>query len=130
MGYRVDESEWPIVVMYWQGTLTANELTLALGDIDRFLARAERFGVLIDARGGGGASPDQRTRIVAHMKATEPLTRKYLIQASVFDNVLQRTLYYAVALLFPLPFPAKVFAQPEAALTWLREKLAEGPPSA
>jgi hypothetical protein len=129
MGIRLDESGWPIVVGYWQGTLNDEELTVALGAIDRWLSRRERFGLLIDTRGGGGLGPEQRSRLIAHMKANAGETAKYLVQATVVDNVLQRTLFYAVNLLFPNPFPAKVFSQPEAARAWLLEGLAAPPPT-
>jgi hypothetical protein len=129
MGLRLDESGWPIVVGVWQGTLTDEELTHALTAIDRWLARRERFGLLIDTRGGGGLGPDQRNRLIAHMKTNAGVSSKYLVQATVIDNVLQRTLFYAVNLVFPNPFPAKVFSHPESARAWLLEKLAEPPPS-
>jgi hypothetical protein len=129
MGIRLDESGWPIVVGCWQGTLTDEELALVLTGMDRWLAKRERFGLLIDTRGGGGLGPEQRNHLILHMKANASVSAKYLIQATVIDNVLQRTLFYAVNLLFPNPFPAKVFSSPEPARAWLLEKLREPPPA-
>lgn len=60
MGIRLDESGWPIVVGYCEGTLNEGDLTLALTSIDRWLARNERFGLIIDARNGGALPPEQR----------------------------------------------------------------------
>lgn len=124
MGFRLDESGWPIVVAHWQSTLTDDELTLALAHIDRWLERKERFGLLLDTRGASGMSPEARGRLVVHMKASAPLTAKYLVQATVVDSVLQRTLFFAVNLMFPNPFPSKVFAEMEPARAWLVQKLA------
>ncbi len=128
MGFEVDESNWPLVVARWQGTVSDGELHVALNRISTFLARRERFGMLLDSRGGGGLSPEQRAAIIGHMKANAALTRKYLVQAAVVDNLLQRTLFYAVNLIFPNPFPSKTFSEPEAARRWLLEQLALPPP--
>lgn len=125
MGFTLDESGWPLVEAHWQGTLTEDELTLALGHIDRWLSRKQRFGLVLDTRGAAGMSPEARGRLVAHMKESASLTSKYLVQATVVDSVLQRTLFYAVNLLFPNPFPAKVFAEVEPARAWVVEMLAE-----
>jgi hypothetical protein len=126
MGFKLDESGWPIVVAHWQGPLTDDELTLALGHIDRWLARRQRFALLMDSRGAGGMSPEARARLVTHMKENAPLTSRYLVQASVVDSMIQRTLFFAVNLLFPNPFPAKVFSDMETARAWVEQQLAEG----
>jgi hypothetical protein len=125
MGYRLDESAWPIVVAEWHGSMTDDELTRALAALDGLLARRQRFGLLLDARGAAGLSPEARGRLVTHMKENAAVTAKYLVQAGVIDSVLHRTLFYAVNLLFPNPFPAKLFSQPESARAWLAQKLAE-----
>ena len=77
----------------------------------------------VDSRGGGGFSPEQRTRVVSHMKRQSYLTSRLLVQAVVIDNLTQRTLYYGVRLLFPSPFPSRVFADVEAAEAWLASEL-------
>ena len=128
MGFEVDESNWPIVAARGQGTVSDGELRVALNRISTFLERGQRFGMLIDSRGGGGLSPEQRTAIIEHMRANASLTKRYLVQAAVVDNLLQRTLFYAVNLIFPNPFPSKTFSEPEAARRWLLEQLALPPP--
>jgi hypothetical protein len=70
-------------------------------------------------------SPEARSRLVDHMKASASVTSKYLVQATVVDSVLQRTLFFAVNLLFPNPFPSKVFSDMETARAWMVERLAE-----
>ena len=128
MGFEYDDRAWPIVKARWSGTVTDRDVEAALSRVDGYLGRNERFGLLIDSRGGGGFSPDQRNRVLAHMKRQSHVTASLLVQAVVIDNLIQRTLYYAVHLLFPSPFPSKVFADPAAAEAWLRSVVA--PPAA
>jgi hypothetical protein len=123
MGFAVDATEWPIVFVRWEGELSEAGLIAALGRMDEFLAREERFGVLVDMREGSGFSPEQRALLLQHMKANAALTAKYLVQAVVVDNLLQRTLFYAVSLLFPSPAPSRIFSEPAAARAWLRSML-------
>lgn len=127
MGFEIDESKWPIVVARWQGTVSDGELHVALNRISTFLTRGERFGILLDSRGSGGLSPEQRAAIIDHMKSNAELTRRYLVQAAVIDSLLQRTLFYAVNLIFPNPFPSKTFSELEPARAWIVEKLASPP---
>jgi hypothetical protein len=124
MGFEFDDRSWPIVKARWSGTSSDRDVDAALGRIDAYLSRDERFGLLIDSRGGGGFSPEQRNRVLAHMKARGQLTSRLLVQAVVIDNLIQRTLYYGVRLLLPSPFPSKVFAHPDAAEAWLQRELA------
>jgi hypothetical protein len=123
MSFEIDDRSWPIVKARWSGTSSDRDVDAALSRIDEYLRRDGRFGLLIDSRGGGGFSPEQRNRVLAHMKARAQLTSRLLVQAVVIDNLLQRTLYYGVRLLLPSPFPSKVFAQPDAAEAWLRLEL-------
>jgi len=119
MGFEYDDSKWPIASVRWTGTLTDRELAEGLAWVDRCVARGERFGILIDGRGAGGMSPEQRNRVIAHMKDRAELNARYLVQAVVMDNLIQRTLYYGIHLLFPSPYPSKVFAQVTTAEAWL-----------
>jgi hypothetical protein len=127
MGAEVDSSGWPLVTVKWAGTATDREIAAFLGQMDRWLARAEKFGLLIDSRGAGGLSPEQRTQVIGHMKSRSALTAQWLVQAIVFDNLVQRTLFYAINLLFPNPFPSKTFGQIEPAQGWLKARLGLDP---
>lgn len=128
MGFDYDERSWPIVKARWSGTVTDAEVDAALARMDEYLGRQRRFGLLIDSRGGGGFSPEQRNRVLSHMKTRAHLTSRLLVQAVLIDNLIQRTLYYGVRLLLPSPFPSKVFAHPNAAEAWLKQVLATHPP--
>jgi hypothetical protein len=125
MEVDLDESEWPIVVARWKRSVLEVDLSPLLARIDEWLSRRTRFGLLIDARGAGGLSPDQRAQVLIHMRANAALTKEWLVQATVIDNLVQRTLFYGVNLLFPNPFPSKVFGDVAAARRWLEGVLAE-----
>lgn len=122
----LDDSAWPITKARWSGVMTDEELANALSHFDAWLARGERFGFLLDARGGRGLSGHQRRMVVMHMKAAAPLTLKYLVQALVHDNAIMRTLDNTIGWMLPRPFVSKTFADPVVALAWLNEQLAGG----
>lgn len=123
MGPPIDETAWPLIVVRWSGTVVDADLDGLLARMERWLAKGERFGLLIDSRGARGLSPEQRVRLIETMKRQSELTSRYLIQAIVIDNLIQRTLFYGINLIFPNPFPSKVFAEPEAARSWLLQML-------
>jgi hypothetical protein len=122
--YEVDDSTWPIVAVSWTGTVTDAEVTAFLARLDGWLARGQRFGLLIDTLNlAGTVSARQREQIVQHMKASKERTGRLLVQAIVHDHPLHRALYQAVSFVFPLPFPSKTFPEPESARLWLKDKL-------
>jgi len=123
MAFEYDDRSWPIVKTRWSGTVADRDVDAALSRIDDYLTRDQRFGLLIDSRGGGGFSPEQRNRVLSHMKSRSHLTSRLLVQAVVIDNLIQRTLYYGVRLLLPSPFPSKVFAHPGSAEAWLMQEV-------
>lgn len=125
MVVEYDESTWPIVVARWKRSLVDADVTPILRKVDEWLARG-RFGLLIDSRGAEALSPDQRKHIIEHMKANAALTRERLVQAVVIDNLVHRTLFFGVNLIFPMPFPNKVFADVESARRWLASELGLG----
>ena len=123
MDLKIDESSWPTVVGRWEGRPSDASLVAALARLDALLARGERFGLVVDTRGGAVLTPEQRRLIVSHMKQNAELNAKYLVQAVVADSVVTRTLYWGVQLLSPPPFPSKVFADFDAARAWIAEEL-------
>jgi len=124
MGAAIDETKWPLVTVRWEGVMTDAALSGFLVQIDTWLDRGQPFGLLLDARGAQGFSPEQRARVISHMKQRAALTAKLLFQATVIDNLVQRTLFYGINLIFPNPFPSKVFGDLAPAHTWLSSMLA------
>jgi hypothetical protein len=123
----IDESEWPLVIVRWEGSISDATLNAFVLQMDVWLRAGERFALLIDSRGARGLSPEQRTRLIGHMKRQAELTAEFLVQAIVLDNLMQRTLFWGINLVFPNPFPSKVFAEPSAARAWLLARLAASP---
>jgi hypothetical protein len=127
MEMRIDETEWPLVVVSWSDLPSDSTLSQFLTSLTLWLDRGERFGLLLDTRGSGLLSPEQRVRVLSHMKAEAGRTKELLLQAIVIQSLVQRTLFYGVNLLFPNPFPSKVFAEVEPARAWLLATLAQSP---
>lgn len=121
----IDESAWPLVAIQWEGLPSDADVTQLLTCIDGWLERGERFGLLIDPRGSGVLTPEQRVRTIAHMKANAHRAPGLMLQAIVIQSRIQRTLFYGINMLFPNPFPSKVFADASAARQWLQQELAK-----
>jgi hypothetical protein len=120
---EIDESEWPVVVVRWRGRPSDASLVAGLARMDGWLARGERFAMIVDTRGGEGLTPEQRRMLLAHMKRNVELNTKSLVQAFVANDLLSRSLYWGVQLLMPSPFPSKVFRELDAARAWAIETL-------
>ncbi len=130
MGIQVDDSGWPQVEVRWHGVITDAEVAEVLAHTDRWLARRQRFGLLLDSRGALGMTSAQRVQVVGYMRRRAPDTSRYLVQAIVIDNVITRTLLAAVQLIYPYPFPNRAFAEPGAARVWLASMLSSVPGAA
>lgn len=128
MSIEIAESEWPMVVVTVRGSLTDEQFSSVLTRMDVWLSREQRFALLLDTRGGGGFSPEQRVLVLDYMKRKAELTQRYLIQAMVIDNLAMRTVFYGINLLFPNRFESKVFAEMEDARAWLVSRL-HAPPA-
>jgi hypothetical protein len=119
----IDDSQWPLVTVQWSGALSDEGLRGFLVQLDAWLQRGERFGLLIDSPEAQGLSPEQRATLIAHMKRQAELTSKFMVQAIVTESLIQRTLFYGINLIFPNPFPSRVFANVAAARSWLESTL-------
>jgi SpoIIAA-like len=119
----LDEATWPLVTVRWTGVISDATLTEFLARMDAWLRRGQRFALLLDSRGAKGFSPEQRRLLIGHMKQHADLTRQYLVQAIVLDNFIQRTLFYGINLIFPNPFPSKIFGDADEARAWLEREL-------
>jgi hypothetical protein len=122
---EIDESRFPVVRLRWEGVPTDAMLDAFLAAMDRWLEGEQRVGLLIDTRGSGVLAPEQRVRVISHMKQQAERTRYLLVQAIVIESVVQRTLFYGINVVFPNPFPSRVFAKVEPAREWLLEMLGE-----
>ncbi len=121
----IDDSGWPLVNVRWYGQADDATLTHFLARMDGWFEREERFALVIDARGAPGFSPETRALLLEHMRENAERSARLLIQAAVIDSVVQRTLFHAVNLMFPRPFPSRAFKEPDTARTWALARLAE-----
>ncbi|MBK7862453.1 MAG: hypothetical protein IPJ65_28355 [Archangiaceae bacterium] len=122
--FDTDDSAWPVVTVTWQGALSDDELREFLSRLDGWLARNERFGLLLDSRAGKGSmNGRQRQMLLAHLDGAKEQTGRLMVQAIVHEQPLHRALYAAVSFVYPLPFPSKTFPEPESARLWLEDKL-------
>lgn len=120
--FDVDETAWPIVSVRWSGEVTDGELASFFAHLDTWFARG-RFGLLLDARHASDLTPAQRASVLAHMKATAEKSGSRMVQAFVQEKAVHRVLYSVMSTVFPLPFPSKMFPEPESARLWLEDKL-------
>ena len=121
--FEVDETAWPIVSVRWEGEVTDGDLRAFLARLDGWLARGQRFGLLLDARAGSDLNGEQRAMVLSHMRATAEKSGTLLVQAFIQDKAVHRVLYSVMSTVFPLPFPSKMFPEPESARLWLADKL-------
>ena len=119
MGFQIDESEWPMLVTRWSGTVTDAEVAEFFSRMDGWLLRGLQFGLLLDSRGAQGLSADQRQLFIEYLKKNGASLERYFVQAVVFDNAIQRALYFGISWAFPMPFASKSFGQVEPAREWL-----------
>lgn len=119
----VDEANWPLVTVTWSDAPSEETMRHFLSRMDAWLGRRQRFGLVLDSRGAKGLSPEVRRLLIGHMKNSAALTAQYLVQAIVLDNLIQRTLFYGINLIFPNPFPSRIFAEPTAARAWVLAEL-------
>jgi hypothetical protein len=120
---EIDDSQWPLLWVKWRGKATDADIDRFYEIFDTYLARGQTIGLLLDSRGAEGLSSDQRKQTIAHMRRIAPQTEKQLIQAIVFDNPIQRALYFAVTWAYSMPFPSKSFGDVEDARAWLQAQL-------
>lgn len=122
--FEVDETGWPVVAVTWRGSARDEELRQFLAGFDRWFARGERFGLLLDLRAGiGDMSSEQRKLVIDHMRSTAEKSGTGLVQAIIYDHPLHGAMYELMSRIFPLPFPSKAFPEPESARVWLLDKL-------
>ena len=121
--FEVDDSAWPIVSVRWGGDVSDEDVRAFLARLDGWFAKGQRFGLLLDARGGGDLTELQRATVLQHMRDTAHSSPSLLVQGFVQDKAIHRVLYTVMSAVFPLPFPSKMFPEPESARVWLEDKL-------
>jgi hypothetical protein len=130
MGVPVfDDAAWPILQITYAPTMSAYEAEIYYARIASYLARGERFAVLMDARPASVPSAVERARIAQFMEETAPRSSHQVSGlALVVDTFLGRGVLTAVQWLTQPPFPIRAFGGVPEALEWLRASLAPPAP--
>lgn len=127
--YRVDESRWPLAIFESPGARHPGEIDQDsfYVELDRLLAKGERFATLHDLR---GTRPDakRRRRFTDWASANEAtLKARLAAHAVVVDSAFLRGIITAVLWMTAPPCPMRVFDDRGAAEQWLRGELARTP---
>jgi hypothetical protein len=124
--YRVDESRWPLAIFESPGARPPSgvDADRFYTELDRLLAKGERFATLHDLR---GTRPDakRRRRFTDWTTANHAtLQSRLAAHAVVVDSTFLRGIITAVLWMTTPPCPMKVFDDRLEAERWLLAELA------
>lgn len=125
MGYRGDDSEWPLCRDLMTGAATDEELEQYNQTRVARLLRGPHVQ-LIDARTAHTTTPKQRSIAAEFNRDHFNRMRENLIaMAFVSTSVTVRGYLTAIFWLSPPAYPYRTFSDVGSATVWLRERLAE-----
>lgn len=123
-----DLSEWPLVVLSVPDGAAPDDIDAEsfYEAADAVLARGERFAVCTDLRVREPQTAARRKRFVEWARQNAPALRRLQVaSATVVENSFGQGFLSAILWVLRPPKNAKTFKTREAALVWLRQKLAE-----
>jgi hypothetical protein len=124
---RIDDSEWPILVVTFVGVPSAGDFAAYLAGLDERLARGVPYAVILDARHAGVQPGRQRQQQAEWMKQNKEQLQRYLRGcAFVFSSPLLRIVLQGIFYLQPLPSAWMICGTLEEARRWAEARLAEG----
>ncbi|MCA9633418.1 MAG: hypothetical protein KC766_37470 [Myxococcales bacterium] len=119
-----DESEWPILRVIFDVSLTPEEVDEYLARCAEMLARRERMALLIDARKAEIPDAKTRARFVDFFETQRPRTRRYIAgMAVVLQTAMGRGVVTAITWIESPTFPVKSFEHASEARMWLKDLL-------
>ncbi|MGE0322584.1 MAG: hypothetical protein AB7K71_05275 [Polyangiaceae bacterium] len=119
-----DESEWPILRVTFDVSISPAEVDAYLARCSEFLTRRERIGLLIDARKADVPDAKTRARFVEFFDVQRPRTRRYIAGMSVvLRTAMGRGVVTAVTWMESPSFPVKSFEHAGEARLWLKDLL-------
>lgn len=126
--YRVDESEWPIVLVAAPiGPRIDADLDAYLERLASLFARATPFALVVDVRGAEVPTAWQRERIRRFNDTYPTEIRRYLRGiALVAPNQVGHALHTAIARLAPLACPSHAFNDAAKAIAWASRQIGPG----
>ncbi|MCB9610135.1 MAG: hypothetical protein H6716_26345 [Polyangiaceae bacterium] len=119
-----DESEWPILRVTFDVSISPTEVDAYLARCSELLSRRERMGLLIDARRADVPDAKTRARFVEFFDVQRPRTRRYIAGMSVvLRTAMGRGVVTAVTWMESPSFPVKSFEHASEARLWLKDLL-------
>lgn len=127
MSIRVDQTDFPVVLVTIEGATTDADMEGYLDDMEGLIERAYSSGIrvahVIDARRTLTTPADQRRKLGDWMKAHDEANRQTCAAfAFVFESALARGLLTAVLWLQPMPAPHRIFSTVGEASSWAAEQ--------
>lgn len=122
--YRIDTTDWPLVLLTTEGDINPADLERHLAEYRALLDRNLPFGVVYDASKIGRVDAHIRRRYAEfHQENNEDFRRLCRGIGFVITSSLVRGALTAVLWMVELPFPYKIFATREEAAAWTRRQL-------
>lgn len=124
MGYEIDRSNEPLVVMRFDGGVDDATFRRYLDEYDALVDAGRTYALVFDARRADAGSSKQRrmqSELIDRRKAD--LQRLCVGGAFVVTSPLVRASMSAILFFSPLPFPHFVTQSYEEAEAWARERL-------
>jgi hypothetical protein len=124
MAYAIDDARWPLVVARATKHSDAAALEASYRTLEAILDRKQQFVLLFDVRGATSSSSRRRNLLSWCERHADALTRYLAVGAIVAASSIERGFVTASLWLRSPPWPMRVFADPDAAETWLLSELA------
>ncbi|KFA94414.1 hypothetical protein [Archangium violaceum] len=121
-----DDSRWPLLHLWFPGTLPAHGQEECLDTLAGYLGRGERFFLLVDLSRIGLVPIEQRWRQVEWFEQHEVALRGLVVgTAIILVSPIVRLSLSAILFFKPLPVPLATFPHLTAAEAWAAERLQE-----
>lgn len=118
----IDDRDWPVVRVTYDGPFTDDELRDYLAAMERFVARGERWGILSDGRLAARPTALQRQMITEKAKNPDP---NMVALAMVTDSAVVRGAMRAMMWVMRPKYQVHTCDSLSAASRWLHRVIAD-----
>lgn len=119
-----DDTQWPLVIVTFEGVSTEPEFDDYLRRMSGYLARKETIATVLDATRAGPTPPTQRRKQAEWMRENEAVLRRQSAgTAFVISSAVVRGVLTAILWLQPIPQEHVVVATRAEGIRWAREQL-------
>lgn len=133
--YTTDMSEWPLVIWRMNRALTVPEFTAYLADVDKVLARRERYAqVVVSCLGEGRSALTVETRklqaqwVKKNFDVLQERCAAMVVVISDMSPIAHFTISVLMSVLGRAPSPSKILTVESEGIAWARAHLAKGSP--